>query len=134
MVTLLCEERGNHPEFVFTYICQKTRRGPKPRVKGKRYPFSRNGWRKSWRAALEVAAITNFKLHDLRHTMATRTLRACRNLKVVQAALGYSDICTTSRCVHAATEDVRSAMEQAQSRNLHDTDQLRVANALKGKD
>ncbi len=114
MLVLLAEQRGGHPIYVFTYVCKRSRG---QRRKGERYPFSKNGWRKDWWRALEAAGIEDFRFHDLRHTAATRVLRASNNLKVVQEMLGHSDIGTTARYAHAMKEDVRAAMEEAQSRN-----------------
>ncbi len=99
---------------MFTYVCKRSRG---QRRKGERYPFSKNGWRKDWWRALEAAGIEDFRFHDLRHTAATRVLRTSNNLQVVQEMLGHSDIGTTARYAHAMTEDVRAAMEAAQSRN-----------------
>ncbi len=117
MLVLLAEQRGNHPIYVFTYVCKRSRG---LRRKDQRYPFSKNGWRKDWTRALEAAGIEDFRFHDLRHTAATRTLRGS-NLKVVQEMLGHSDIGTTARYAHAMKEDVRAAMEKAQSRNTPET-------------
>ena len=69
MAALMADQRGDHPTSVFTYVCQKSRAG---RRKGRRYPFTRTGWRKAWKAALEAANIKDFRFHDLRHTAATR--------------------------------------------------------------
>jgi hypothetical protein len=57
---------ANQPKagpFVFTYVCQKSRKafidrkGRKhpARLAGERYPFTQGGWRKPWAAALEAA-------------------------------------------------------------------------------
>jgi integrase len=91
---LLAKQRRHHPIYVFTYLCQRSRAS---RRKGERYPYSKNGWRKSWKAALAAAKIDDFRFHDLRHTAATRTLRASGNLKIVQKMLGHSEIATTAR-------------------------------------
>lgn len=114
MRLLLRAQHGRHAIFVFTYVCKRSRG---KRRKDQRYPFSRNGWRKDWKAALKAAGIEDFRFHDLRHTAATRTLRASNNLKVVQEMLGHADIATTARYAHALKDDVRAAMEAAQSRN-----------------
>lgn len=115
MVDLLRSEHGHHPIYVFTYECAKSR---VKRKKGERYPYTRDGWRKAWLDALEKAGIEDFRFHDTRHTAATRTLRVGGNLKVVQKMLGHTDITTTARYAHAIADDVRAAMEQAQSRTI----------------
>jgi len=116
MRDLLSEEKGNHPIYVFTYECARPRTGAAGSwEKGKRYPFTRDGWRKPWVAALRAAGIEDFRFHDTRHTAATRTLRASGNLKAVSKMLGHTDIMTTARYAHALTGDVLAAMEAAQS-------------------
>lgn len=112
---LLAQQHGNHPIFVFTYECKRSRG---QRMKGERYPFSRNGWRKDWRRALEAAGIEDFRFHDTRHTAATRVLRATGNMKAVQKMLGHSDITTTARYAHVETKDVRAAMEMGERHNI----------------
>jgi integrase len=122
VAAILSRERGNHPVFVFTYVCARNRRcGAVAQHKGQRYPFTKNGWRKEWKAALLRAGIEDFRFHDLRHTAATRALQAYRNLKTVQRMLGHKDITTTLRYTRSDVDDVRAAMEaveMAQSRHI----------------
>jgi integrase len=51
---LLFPLQGNHEEFVFTYIAQKTRDG---RVAGQRYPMTREGLKTEWRRATGCQAL-----------------------------------------------------------------------------
>jgi integrase len=115
MQVLLANERGNHPIYVFTYLCARTLY---TRQKGKRYPFSMTGWRKVWKRTLENAQIVDFRFHDLRHTAATRMMRATGNLRLVQELLGHTDIHTTTRYAHVTKDDVRKAMEGMEARNI----------------
>jgi integrase len=130
MVALLAQQKGHHPIYVFTYECKRSRG---LRRKGERYPFSRSGWRRDWGKALKVAGIEDFRFHDLRHTAATRTLRATGNLKVVQEQLGHRDIATTARYAHATTGDVREAMERVESRHSPDVAGGVLSKPLTGK-
>lgn len=98
---------------MFTYVC--TRRAPKradrpQRKVGERYPFSKQGWTRQWRAALKAAGIDDYRFHDNRHTAATRNLRSSRNLKGVQQLLGHTDVRTTSRYAHVLEDDVRKML------------------------
>ncbi|HEX8402276.1 MAG TPA: site-specific integrase [Allosphingosinicella sp.] len=105
---------------VFTYVCERPAppRGDRPRrLRGERYPFSKQGWMRKWRKWLKDAEIEDFRFHDLRHTRGTRLLRATGNLKTVQKLLGHTDIATTARYAHAIEEDVRRDMIVAESRN-----------------
>jgi integrase len=115
---ILDQERGNHFQRVFTYVCERNRHDPRRNVrqdKGARYPYTHDGWRKAWSCALTAAAIEDFRFHDLRHTAGTRTLRAVGNLQIVQKQLGHKDIRTTLRYTKSDLGDVRTAMEQAQA-------------------
>lgn len=109
---------------VFTYECKRSappiRRGNQVlpgRKKGERYPFSKQGWTREWRAALKAAGIEDFRFHDLRHTAGSRITRACGNLKITQKVLGHTSISTTARYAHASDDDVRRAMAAVESRN-----------------
>jgi len=108
--------------FVFTYKCQRPApaRPDRPaRRKGIRYPFSAEGWKRQWSAALKEAGISDFRFHDLRHTSATRIVRASGNLKAAQKLLGHTDIATTSRYAHVLEDDLRAIMADTESRNNH---------------
>lgn len=120
---------ANQPKagpFVFTYICQKSRKaytdakGRKhpARLKGERYPFTQWGWRRPWAAALKEAGVNAFRFHDLRHTRGTRILRTTGNLQVAAKALGHTNLSTTRRYAHAADDDVRRALDVSDSRTI----------------
>ncbi|MEA1974607.1 MAG: tyrosine-type recombinase/integrase [Bacillota bacterium] len=49
--------------------------------------------------------------HTFRHTFATRFLRETNNLKVVQKALGHSDISTTQIYTHIVDTELENAMK-----------------------
>jgi integrase len=64
----------------------------------------------AWDSALEHAKITGFRFHDLRHTFATRSVRAGMPLEVLQKVLGHSEITTTMRYAHVGDVDVERSM------------------------
>ena len=103
--------RGQHPIYVFTYVCAKSRG---QRKKGERYPFSRSGWRKPWAKALLAAGIEDYRFHDGRHTAATRLLRATHNLRLTKEFLGHATIASTVRYAHVTISDLSQAMEAMQ--------------------
>ena len=106
--------RGHHPEFVFTYVAQRTRDG---RVQGERHPLTRSGVKIAWRRLRKRAGVTGFRFHDFRHDFATKLLRETGNLKLVQRALNHSDLKTTTRYAHVLDDEVAEAMERvAESR------------------
>lgn len=122
VAAILSGERGRDKMRVFTYVCERNRRTKGiAQTKGERYPFTRDGWRKDWYAALGAAEIEDFRFHDLRHTAATRALHAHKNLKTVQRMLGHRAIETTLRYTRSDTDDVRAAMEAVEAQVRHKT-------------
>lgn len=120
MVAIIANQPKVCPQ-VFTYECERPAppRDDRPRrLKGQRYPFSKQGWMRKWRKALTDAKIDDFRFHDLRHTKGTRVLRATGNLKAVQKLLGHADIKTTARYAHALEDDVRAAMMAGENSNI----------------
>jgi integrase len=101
--------QGHHPEFVFTYVAQRTRHG---RVKGHRYPLTYSGVKIAWRRLRKRAGIVGLRFHDLRHDLATKVLRKTGNLKLVQRLLNHSDLKTTLRYAHVLDSEVADALEQ----------------------
>ena len=116
MVALIANQPKVCPQ-VFTYVCERsTGRHGIGRRKGERYPFSKQGWQRQWRAALQAAGVDDFRFHDLRHTAATRLLRETGNLELVRQVLGHADIGTTTRYAHADRDDQRAGMEKVERR------------------
>jgi integrase len=101
--------QGQHPEFVFTYVAQRTRDG---RIKGSRYPLTAAFAKRAWELLREAAGVTSFRFHDFRHNLATKLLRDTGNLKLVQRALNHADIATTTRYAHVLDGEVAEAMER----------------------
>ena len=54
----------------------------------------------------------NFRLHDLRHTFASRLLAQGVGLEVIGGLLGHTRAETTYRYAHLATGTMRSALER----------------------
>jgi integrase len=107
--------RGHHPDFVFTFVADRTVDG---RVKGKRYPLTYVGVQSYWKRLRKQSGVTGFRIHDYRHDFATKLLRVTGNLKLVQKALNHKDIKTTMRYTHVLDEDIAEGMERvAESRS-----------------
>ena len=116
MWQILQAQKGHHRTHVFTYVCKRTREG---RRKGHRYPITESGLATEMRRSVADAGLEDWRLlHDLRHTAATRTLRASQNLKAVQSMLGHAEIASTARYAHAMLEDVRAALDAASPRKI----------------
>lgn len=109
----LYEGRDRTIEQVFIYTSERTRTcatSGKEFVRGKRYPITYSGWGNELVRACHAADVKNFRLHDTRHTAATRTLRGSRNLAAVQKLLNHSDPKTTLKYAHVLVDDVAEAM------------------------
>lgn len=108
-MAVLQGERGHHSEFVFTYLV----RHPNGGKKASREPIRPGTLSAAWLRMRNRAGLKGLRLHDLRHTTATRVLRKTGNLVAVQKALGHSRISTTQRYAHMLAEDVRAALDAA---------------------
>jgi integrase len=109
VAALLEPLKGDHPKYVFTYTCQRTRDG---HVKGQRYPITYEGGKTEWARLTKRAGVKGLRFHDLRHTTATRLLRETGNLKLVQQALNHRDIKTTTRYAHVLNDEVAEALQR----------------------
>jgi len=109
-------------DYVFTYECQRpspARKDRPRRFKGRRYPYSKQGWYRQWKTALKDAKIDDFRFHDLRHTGISRLVRSSGNLKLGMTLADHSNVSTTSRYAHVLEDDLRMAMVAEESRNSH---------------
>lgn len=115
MAAILSPLRGHHPVKVFTFRAPRTAVNPTSRkryIKGQRYPITEAGLKTAWRRhGGRAAGLEDFRLHDARHTTATRLLRESGNLKMVQKLLRHEDIATTGKYAHVFDADLREAME-----------------------
>lgn len=65
------------------------------------------------RIGVQNLGVTDFRLHDLRHNMATRLEDKGVNLKETSQRLGHADVATTLRYyVHSSAESQKDAAEQ----------------------
>ncbi len=85
-------------EFVF----------PSPRKKGEPFRDPKVGFMK----AVQLAKIPHIRFHDLRHTFATRLVRAGVDIVTVQHLLGHSNIKMTSRYAHSDADAKMQAVKR----------------------
>lgn len=64
----------------------------------------------TWRGVTKKAGLKGLRLHDLRHTFASRTLEAGATIVEVQELLGHADLSTTSIYLHTSKEGKRRAV------------------------
>jgi integrase len=98
-------------EAVFTYIVQRADHAPR----GSRLPIEKEGLKITFRRAVANAKVIDLHFHDLRHTCATRLLRATGNLRLVKDLLGHEDMKTTLKYAHVTTDDLRAAMNATEN-------------------
>lgn len=63
------------------------------------------------RRARKAGITTDVHPHTLRHTLATDLYRDTRNIRLVQKALGHSDLSTTMVYTHVYDQELESAMK-----------------------
>jgi len=107
-MAILRSLQGQHDRFVFTYVAKHKWSGVR---KGTRVPIAPDTLGTAYWRARKAAGVENLKLHDFRHTAATRMMRKVGNIKTVQRMLRHQRITTTARYAHVTNEDLRAAME-----------------------
>ena len=108
---LLWPLQGHHPTAVFTYLA--TGGGAVIRRNPERKPITYDGLGQQMYRTIQRAGIADFSFHDLRHTAATRVLRATGNLNVVKRMLRHTNIRMTVKYAHSQHDDVLAGMEAA---------------------
>ena len=72
--------------------------------------------KKSWKQICELAKLDNFRIHDLRHSFASRVISATGSLYVTGQLLGHTQAQTTARYAHLLDNVMREATESASKR------------------
>ena len=70
------------------------------------------GLDRAWRLVRASADLEDVRLHDLRHSFASRALALGETLPVIGKLLGHHDIETTARYAHLAQNSVHEAAER----------------------
>ena len=85
---------------------------PSPRNPGHEMLDNKRGY---WKAQ-KKAGIAHIRFHDLRHTFATRLVRAGVDLITVQYLLGHSKITMTARYAHSLFDAKIDALKKLENR------------------
>jgi integrase len=67
--------------------------------------------KRTWMSVLKAAAVGSFQFHDLRHTFASKLVRAGVDLNTVRELLGHTSIAMTLRYAHLAPQHRAAAVE-----------------------
>ena len=74
--------------------------------------FGAEGLDHVWRTVRARAGLEDVRLHDLRHSFASRALALGETLPVIGKLLGHSDVETTARYAHLARDSIHEAAER----------------------
>ena len=74
--------------------------------------YSAAGLDGAWQAVREAAKLEDVRIHDLRHSFASRALALGETLPVIGKLLGHNDIETTARYAHLAQASIHEAAER----------------------
>jgi integrase len=78
---------------------------------GRRKKTAAKGLVQSWRDALVRAKLIGLRMHDLRHTFASRVVTTGQSLYTTGELLGHRDPKTTKRYAHLAPRHLRAAID-----------------------
>ncbi len=73
---------------------------------------------RAFKRVLKEAGITNFHIHDLRHTFASYLRQAGVDLHTIGTLLGHKDMRMTKRYAHLNVESLRSAVEKLETTTI----------------
>ena len=74
--------------------------------------YSGGGLDRAWRTVRAAVGLEDVRLHDLRHSFASRALALGETLPVIGKLLGHSDIETTARYAHLAQDSLHETAER----------------------
>lgn len=111
-------------DHVFTYVVKRADK-ESGRERGQRLPIEMHALKSAYKRAVTKSGVVNFRFHDLRHTAASRLLRATGNLRMPQNLLGHAKIETTLKYAHVSNEDMRAAIEAVNPAKAPEPDEMR---------
>jgi integrase len=103
-----------HPEYVWTYVAERTFYNNKSvlhYVRGQRYRLTYEGIGTEWARWKMEKKLTNVRMHDMRHAAGERLAEACSDPLIVRDSMNHGDLSTTERYMGGVkVERIRQAM------------------------
>jgi len=116
-----------HPEYVWTYVAERTFYNNKTGqhyVKGQRYRLTYEGVGTEWARWKKDQGLTNVRMHDMRHAAGERLAEACSDPLIVRDSMNHGDLSMTERYMGGVKlERIRQAML---AREALDTQRMQV--------
>ena len=95
------------------------------------FPVSHSALSIAFKGALECARITDFRVHDLRHSFASHLLMAGSDLATVSRLMGHANLAMTMRYAHLSQRHEADAVAKldaklAENRNTSENEEPEV--------
>ena len=78
-------------------------------IRGRRRGTRRTDLQRPWQRIRERAGLDDVRIHDLRHSFASRALALGESLTMIGKLLGHTQVQTTARYAHLARDSIQSA-------------------------
>ncbi len=113
---IIAAQKGNHPVYVFTLVLTTDQFiDGRLHKAGTRIPLKPSTFTELMREMFDAAGLPHLSAGHLRHTGATRMLRATGNLHIVQKFLGHTTTKCTLRYAELCTEDAENAANMTEA-------------------
>ena len=76
----------------------------------------------TWQVVRREAGLEDVRLHDLRHSFASRGLALGLSLPMIAKLLGHTQLQTTARYAHLAPSSVKTVADRVADSLAHDMD------------
>ncbi|MEQ1820672.1 MAG: site-specific integrase, partial [Terricaulis sp.] len=90
-----------------------------------------NSLSKNWQSVRAAAGLSDVRLHDLRHTLASLLVARGASLPMIGKILGHASAQTTQRYAHLAADPLRALVDDASAHLFGDLTQTADVIALR---